>query len=522
MQSNTNVKSHGEMVYVRPGLYVYKNTGMFLHAETVRSVLQQVDERKKWKTKRYKKGTFHVNNLPVNYSTYIAYNHQTKSYDVFAIYRPPGLDKNKEVGNGNFGKIKWAQNLRTGEIVAVKTIKQTEIITKNRVNNEQKILIATGQSKCPWVFRRKSKKHKFIKADILVRWEQGISLSSLLASGIKLPNEIRDEIANKILLAVQKLHQQGIIHCDLKPGHFIINFIPKDSGEFEVKVNILDYGLGMITQNKSGTDVRKGTPGYMAPEINDASGKKTYNEKTDMYALGVIFSKLYHLYEKSKAKNEPIDAEQQSEKSETSKSVSSMLERTSQEIEVQEEKQAAYQEESREEQETFIQTFIKKMQSNLPDKRPTIADALKQLENLQKDHKPVDEAVLKKTLKEINDLIDIPPTSPGKPLPQKKKESSPSIFKSFIYAIISYILKGAALIANSSSGSIFTLGLLTNTHLSNASNNDTLPPASCPVKHSKILSKLVKKPEQEQQKKIGFCRSSSAYWNRFCFTRIAS
>ncbi|XP_044361994.1 cysteine-rich receptor-like protein kinase 27 [Triticum aestivum] len=88
------------------------------------------------------------------------------------------------------------------------------------------------------------------------------------------------QIIKGICEGVHYLHQQRIIHMDLKPQNVLLddNMTPR----------IADFGLSRHlsgSQSRAITDHKLGTMGYMAPEFL-ISGEITF--KTDIYSLGVI------------------------------------------------------------------------------------------------------------------------------------------------------------------------------------------------------------------------------------------
>lgn len=90
----------------------------------------------------------------------------------------------------------------------------------------------------------------------------------------------------QICQILEFLHQQGIIHCDLKPDNFKVVADSKSSNLSQVK--LLDFGLAesvdLIKESKI-----KGTLDYMAPEILRS---QAYSYPADLYSLGVILYEL--------------------------------------------------------------------------------------------------------------------------------------------------------------------------------------------------------------------------------------
>ena len=86
----------------------------------------------------------------------------------------------------------------------------------------------------------------------------------------------------QLLLGLKTLHQNGIIHCNLKPSNIIID-------EFG-NVKICDFKKALIVNEMTMNDIRKNktamTPCYTAPELFSENG--IYSFKTDLWALGCI------------------------------------------------------------------------------------------------------------------------------------------------------------------------------------------------------------------------------------------
>jgi len=93
------------------------------------------------------------------------------------------------------------------------------------------------------------------------------------------------------------LHENGIVHCDVKPGNLLVCDSPERQslGSLDVKpymVKLCDFGCSVILSDYPDNHqfrLRVGTPGWMAPEMEqglalDALGLLM----TDMYSLGHV------------------------------------------------------------------------------------------------------------------------------------------------------------------------------------------------------------------------------------------
>ncbi|MEV2240890.1 protein kinase [Micromonospora sp. NPDC049891] len=109
-------------------------------------------------------------------------------------------------------------------------------------------------------------------------WADGGSLRERLAAG-PLPVATALTMLAEIAAGVAVLHRHRVVHRDLSPGNIL--FRSTADGE---RVLIADLGLAKALAVASGLTMRAGTPGYMAPEQDDALA--IVDERADVYALG--------------------------------------------------------------------------------------------------------------------------------------------------------------------------------------------------------------------------------------------
>jgi len=100
------------------------------------------------------------------------------------------------------------------------------------------------------------------------------------------PKEFNDALKIKCLINVSSglvyLHQQGVIHRDIKPDNVLIVSLQPRS---EICAKLTDFGVSRAVDPSSGASTIAGTPGFMAPEV--ACGKK-YDKSVDVYSLAIL------------------------------------------------------------------------------------------------------------------------------------------------------------------------------------------------------------------------------------------
>ena len=195
------------------------------------------------------------------------------------------------VGSGGMGAVYRALRLKIGGEVAVKVIQpaiaEADATVRQRFFGEAKImakltdpgvvtLIDYGEEPDGLLF-------------IVLELVDGRSLQQILRKERALAPARAVGIACHVLNALEKAHDLGLIHRDIKPGNIMLIQRP-DGGEV---VKLLDFGLSKSFETVDGheaaeltdTGVVLGTPRYLSPE--QAAGV-TIVPQSDLYSLGVV------------------------------------------------------------------------------------------------------------------------------------------------------------------------------------------------------------------------------------------
>jgi serine/threonine-protein kinase len=186
------------------------------------------------------------------------------------------------LGEGGMAVVYRAQNVETGELVAIKTLKFSETDLGARFAREVSI---HEQLKHPNIVRsieclETSTGQAFFVMELL----NGIVLEDQIETRGRV-NDVTDicTILGQILDAIEFAHEKGVIHRDIKPENV---FLTQQNGQLTVKV--LDFGLAQIQedlQRLTKTGIVLGSPAYMSPE--QCMGQ-TLDTRSDLYSLGIL------------------------------------------------------------------------------------------------------------------------------------------------------------------------------------------------------------------------------------------
>lgn len=197
----------------------------------------------------------------------------------------------KLLGKGGFSRVKVAQAIETGRWYAVKIVpmspeRHPAPERENLVKKEVGFLRQFGRFKAE--MQREDPLRKRYLFQELITGEQLNKTAWALSDGSEgVPDATLHQLIQAMITEVQKVHDQGVLHRDIKAQNFLYN--PESEA-----VTLIDFGLSTRAPGLRVSDVAlMGSPIYLPKELRSAeSGPYLYDASTDIYALGQVIGML--------------------------------------------------------------------------------------------------------------------------------------------------------------------------------------------------------------------------------------
>lgn len=201
--------------------------------------------------------------------------HQKNDLDASTTISLSNFDFIKPIGRGALGKVWRVINLEKKQQIAIKVFIKSEIPSKESLNSilsELKILACLNS---PFLinvhFAFQDRKKLYLGLDLKL----GGDLRYHMLKRKFTECEIKFIIAC-LVLGLEHIHSNRIIHKDLKPENIVL-----DNQGYAF---ITDFGAASKYKEENSNE-NSGTPGYMAPEV---ICRQNHSFVSDFFAFGVI------------------------------------------------------------------------------------------------------------------------------------------------------------------------------------------------------------------------------------------
>ncbi|OWZ05574.1 AGC protein kinase [Phytophthora megakarya] len=196
---------------------------------------------------------------------------------------PQDFQRIKVIGVGGMGRVLLVRYRRDDKLYAMKVMSKRSVKNEDlaaRVLSERDVLGGTCHDALVhlyWAFQTKGNLY------FVMEYCPGGELSTHLERATRFTEEVAAFYAAELLLAVQQLHQHGILHRDLKPENLLLT----EDGHLK----LVDFGISKfgVTEATRGAKTICGSYEYLSPEILEG---KEYGTAADWWAFGAVLYEL--------------------------------------------------------------------------------------------------------------------------------------------------------------------------------------------------------------------------------------
>ena len=187
-----------------------------------------------------------------------------------------------ELGSGGMGRVLLAIDEALDRKVAIKTLAPRyadNAVLRTRFMAEARAMARLSH---PNVMRIYSLGPADEPPHFVMEYLDGTPLTKAAA---RLSFAQKAELMQKVALAVEFLHQNGILHRDLKPANILVGA--------DLEPKLLDFGLALdigMHERLSRIGEIAGTPEYLSPE--QAAGVEKLDVRSDVFSLGAVLYEL--------------------------------------------------------------------------------------------------------------------------------------------------------------------------------------------------------------------------------------
>lgn len=188
-----------------------------------------------------------------------------------------------QIGDGSFGYVYRATHTILGYPVAIKQSKYLDGPEVDLFLQEAQILSMLRHPAVPTLLDYiKTKQNLFM----ILSWAEGVTLESLIGScdsifGSYVEKPLADEhalwVVDRVLQALDYLHNKNIFHGDIKPSNIIV--------EVSNHTCVLTDFTVAVHKPTSTTKGKGGSPGFVAPEI---LAQMPPIAESDIYSVGKL------------------------------------------------------------------------------------------------------------------------------------------------------------------------------------------------------------------------------------------
>jgi serine/threonine protein kinase len=206
-------------------------------------------------------------------------------------------DTETVLSNGKFSTVFLGANTTNSKKVIIKRLNRR--LEESKLARLRFMLEASINIDHPGVIKTLDYLFEDNAMYIIQEFVRGMDLKAIIRANLLTGNhKLVSVFSANILEILQAIHDNGIIHCDLKPSNIIVAYKPDSEDSFNwdnPEIKIIDFGLAHTKENIPFFSATNRSPFsilYSAPEIvlNHTS---LIDQRTDLYSFGLIMMEMF-------------------------------------------------------------------------------------------------------------------------------------------------------------------------------------------------------------------------------------
>ena len=185
----------------------------------------------------------------------------------------------KPLGKGKFGRVYLAKERSSGFVCALKVMHKSELQQNGVQRQVRREIEIQSNLRHPNVLRLYGHFHDSKRIFLILEFAGRGELYKHLRKENRFPEWKAAEYIAQMAAALKYLHKKHVMHRDIKPENILVGI----HGE----VKISDFGWSVHAPNNR-RQTLCGTLDYLPPEMLKSGSQDYYNEKVDIWSLGVL------------------------------------------------------------------------------------------------------------------------------------------------------------------------------------------------------------------------------------------
>ncbi|KAI1935712.1 mitogen-activated protein kinase kinase kinase [Ophidiomyces ophidiicola] len=198
------------------------------------------------------------------------------------------------IGKGTYGRVYLGMNAETGDILAVKQVEVNQKAAGYDKDRIKEMVAAMDQEidtmqhlEHPNIVQYLGCHRSELSISIYLEYIPGGSIGSCLRKHGKFEESIVKSLTIQTLSGLSYLHNQGILHRDLKADNILL--------DLDGTCKISDFGISKKSNDiycNDESNSMQGSVFWMAPEVVQSQGKG-YSAKVDIWSLGCVVLEMF-------------------------------------------------------------------------------------------------------------------------------------------------------------------------------------------------------------------------------------